>query len=295
MINGIVNILKPPGMSSHDVVSFVRRTLGIKKVGHAGTLDPDAVGVLPIFVGNATRLIEYTADADKNYRVRLKFGTKTDTGDDSGKTVATSEILSLSNDAILAALAQFTGAQQQVPPMYSALKIDGQKLYQLARKGIEVERKSREIHIHKLELLNSYADGLLLDVVCSKGTYIRTLVEDISEQLQMVGTMSFLLRTRVGAFDVANACTLEELAIGKETCLLPAEQAIAHLPMIKATANQGLRFTQGVMTTFRGAIEDLADGSTVVVYSESEQMLGIGMICGERIKPKKVFVTTQNN
>ena len=295
MLNGIVNILKPPGMSSHDVVSFVRRTLGIKKVGHAGTLDPDAVGVLPVFVGNATRLIEYTADADKNYRVRLKFGVKTDTGDDSGKTIATSEILPLSNAAITAALTHFTGMQQQVPPMYSALKINGQKLYQLARKGIDVERESRAIFIHKLDLLQSYEDGLLLDVVCSKGTYIRTLVEDISEYLHMVGTMSFLLRTRVGAFEIASACTLEELADSKEACLIPAEQAIAHLPIVKATANQGLRFTQGVMTTFRGISEELPDGSTVAVYSESEQMLGIGQLLGERIKPKKVFVTTQNN
>lgn len=295
MLNGIINILKPPGMSSHDVVSFVRRTLGIKKVGHAGTLDPDAVGVLPVFVGNATRLIEYTADADKAYRVRMQFGIKTDTGDDSGKKIASSDIRQITADELCVALKSFEGCQRQVPPMYSALKLNGQKLYQLARKGIEVERESREIHIHSLRLLNSYENGLLLDVNCSKGTYIRTLVEDLAEHLGMVGTMSFLLRTRVGAFTVESACTLEELTEHKEKLLLPVDIAIAHLPTVKATPNQARRFVQGVTTTFRGQLDALEQDATVIVVSETLELLGMGIVRGEQIKPRKVFASSQNN
>lgn len=295
MLNGILNILKPPGMSSHDVVGFVRRTLSIKKVGHAGTLDPDAAGVLPVFVGNATRLIEYTADADKNYRVHLKFGIKTDTGDDSGKIIATSAILPVDNEFLATALQSFEGAQQQVPPMYSALKLNGQKLYQLARKGIEVERASREIFIHSLKLVNSYNEGLLLDVTCSKGTYVRTLVEDLAENLGMLATMTFLVRTRVASFTIAEACTLEELAEHKHSLLLPAEQAIAHLPILKVTPNQARRFTQGVTTTYRDIDTEFAQDSLVAIFADSEELLGIGLVRGEQIKPRKVFPTAQNN
>lgn len=291
MFSGILNILKPPGMSSHDVVSFVRRTLSIKKVGHAGTLDPDAVGVLPVFVGNATRLIEYTSDADKTYRVRLTFGSKTDTGDDSGKIIHRSEILSIDNEMLNTTLRSFEGDQQQVPPMYSALKLNGQKLYQLARQGIEVERKSRKIHIHSLKLITNYTSGLLLDVHCSKGTYVRTLVEDLAERLGMVGTMSFLLRTRVGAFGIESACTLEELAEAKQDLLLPVDIAIAHLPVVQATPNQARRFTQGVTTTFRGMLDELQQEATVVIFSEIEGLLGVGTVRGEQVKPRKVFVS----
>lgn len=293
MVNGILNILKPVGMSSHDVVNFVRRTLSTKKVGHAGTLDPDAAGVLPVFVGNATRLIEYTADANKSYRVRMQFGIKTDTGDDSGQIIARSEIIALDSETLDKALASLHGQQWQVPPMYSALKLNGQKLYQLARKGIEVEREAREIFIDKLQLIGQYPDALVLDVECSKGTYIRTLIEDLAERLGMVATMTFLLRTRVGAFELADAAVLEELTEQKSALLRPVEQAIQHLPRITATDNQVKRFMQGVTTTYRNLDETLPQDSCVAVYSETQELIGIGLIRAAQIKPKKVLV--QNN
>lgn len=293
MVNGILNILKPVGMSSHDVVNFVRRTLSTKKVGHAGTLDPDAAGVLPVFVGNATRLIEYTADANKSYRVRMQFGIKTDTGDDSGQIIARSEIIALDSETLDKALASLHGQQWQVPPMYSALKLNGQKLYQLARKGIEVEREAREIFIDKLQLIGQYPDALVLDVECSKGTYIRTLIEDLAERLGMVATMTFLLRTRVGAFELADAAVLEELTEQKAALLRPVEQAIQHLPRITATDNQVKRFMQGVTTTYRNLDETLPQDSCVAVYSETQELIGIGLIRAAQIKPKKVLV--QNN
>lgn len=154
MTSGILNVLKPCGMTSHDVVGFLRRTLQTKKIGHGGTLDPDAAGVLPVFVGSATRLLEYAVEGRKNYRAELRFGSKTDTGDDSGKIIATSEIRSLTPTEIKDALQKFIGEQQQIPPMYSAIKIDGKKLYQLARQGIEVERQARTITVYALELLH---------------------------------------------------------------------------------------------------------------------------------------------
>lgn len=293
MVNGILNILKPAGMSSHDVVNFVRRTLSTKKVGHAGTLDPDAAGVLPVFVGNATRLIEYTADANKSYRVRMQFGIKTDTGDDSGQIIARSEIIDLDSETLNKALISLHGQQWQVPPMYSALKLNGQKLYQLARKGIEVEREAREIFIGKLQLIKQYPDALVLDVECSKGTYIRTLIEDLAEKLGMVATMTFLLRTRVGAFELADATVLEELSAEKTALLRPVELAIQHLPRITATENQVKRFMQGVTTTYRDLDATLAQDSCVAVYSETAELIGIGLVRAMQIKPKKVLV--QNN
>lgn len=293
MVNGILNILKPAGMSSHDVVNFVRRTLSTKKVGHAGTLDPDAAGVLPVFVGNATRLIEYTADASKSYRVRMQFGIKTDTGDDSGQIIARSEIIDLDSETLHKALISLHGQQWQVPPMYSALKLNGQKLYQLARKGIEVEREAREIFIGKLQLIKQYPDALVLDVECSKGTYIRTLIEDLAEQLGMVATMTFLLRTRVGAFELTDAAVLEELSEEKTALLRPVELAIQHLPRVIATENQVKRFMQGVTTTYRDLDATLAQDSCVAVYSETAELIGIGLVRAMQIKPKKVLV--QNN
>ncbi|WP_293659744.1 tRNA pseudouridine(55) synthase TruB [Phascolarctobacterium sp.] len=290
MTSGILNVLKPCGMTSHDVVGFLRRTLQTKKIGHGGTLDPDAAGVLPVFVGSATRLLEYAVEGRKNYRAELRFGSKTDTGDDSGKIIATSEIRSLTPTEIKDALQKFIGEQQQIPPMYSAIKIDGKKLYQLARQGIEVERQARTITVYALELLHHTDTALTVDVVCSKGTYIRTLLEDIAAELGMCGTMSFLLRKQVGDFYLSEAKTLEEIAAAPQAYLLPEEMAVQDMQELVLTDNQALRISQGVKTTVRG----IADGSyrlkTVTGY-----FLGIGRADGEIVKAEKILKQFQAN
>ena len=176
MTSGILNVLKPCGMTSHDVVGFLRRTLQTKKIGHGGTLDPDAAGVLPVFIGMATRLLEYAVEGRKNYRAELKFGIKTDTGDDSGTIIASSEVRVVTEAEIQETLQKFIGEQKQIPPMYSAIKKDGQKLYQLARQGIEVEREARSITIDALELLHKTGTSLTLDICMFK----RNLCKDFA-------------------------------------------------------------------------------------------------------------------
>lgn len=284
MISGVLNVLKPCGMTSHDVVGFLRRTLQTKKIGHGGTLDPDAAGVLPVFVGSATRLLEYAVEGRKNYRAELRLGIKTDTGDDSGKIIATSDICSLTAADIKNALQKFIGEQQQIPPMYSAIKIDGKKLYQLARQGIEVERDARTITVYALELLHHTDTALTVDVVCSKGTYIRTLLEDIAAELGMCGTMSFLLRKQVGDFYLSEAKTLEEIAAAPQAYLLPEELAVQDMQELVLTDNQALRVTQGVKTTVRG----IADGSYRLKTGTGD-FLGIGSADGEIVKAEKIL------
>lgn len=209
-MNGILNFLKPPGMTSHDAVAVVRRVLWTKKVGHTGTLDPQAAGVLPICVGQATRIVEMLQEDRKTYRAELMLGISTDTQDRWGE-VLSERTVSVTAEQLLGVFELFTGDILQVPPMYSALKVDGQKLCDLARKGITVERESRPQTIHSIRLIRFDGRKALIDVSCSKGTYIRTLCHDIGEHLGCGGTMSFLLRTATGAFDIKDSITLEEL------------------------------------------------------------------------------------
>ena len=282
MTSGILNVLKPCGMTSHDVVGFLRRTLQTKKIGHGGTLDPDAAGVLPVFIGTATRLLEYAVEGRKNYRAELKFGIKTDTGDDSGTIIASSEVRVVTEAEIQETLQKFIGEQKQIPPMYSAIKKDGQKLYQLARQGIEVEREARSITIDALELLHKTGTSLTLDIVCSKGTYVRTLLEDIAAELGMCGTMSFLLRKQVGDFYLSEAKTLEEIA--PYAYLLPAEAAVQDLQELVLTDKQALRITQGVKTTVRG----ISNG-TYRLKTITGDFLGIGSAESELVKAEKIL------
>ena len=196
-MDAIFNVLKPPQMTSHDVIGFLRRVLNTKKIGHGGTLDPDAAGVLPVFAGSATRLLEFAVEGRKEYIAEFTLGAQTVTGDDSGEVVKTMPVPAFGKQELEAVLAQFTGKQMQLPPMYSAIKINGKKLYQLARQGVEVERTARPIEVYKLELLHYTATSFTVRVACSKGTYIRVLGEDLATALGTCGTMSFLLRTQV--------------------------------------------------------------------------------------------------
>lgn len=249
MTAGIINVLKPCGMTSHDVIGFLRRVLNTKKIGHSGTLDPDAAGVLPVFIGTATRLLEYAMEDRKSYRAEITFGVKTDTGDDSGEVIERSGLPVCSSGEFAALLEDFTGAQKQLPPMYSALKLNGQPLYKLARKGISVERQERDIFIHCLQLIEFTSQKAVVAVECSKGTYIRTLLEDICAKLNVCGTMSFLLRTSAGGFKIEDAVTLQELEKEWQPHLLPEETAVMHLDELILTERQAWRITQGVATS----------------------------------------------
>ena len=271
MQSGLINVLKPPGMTSHDVVAYIRRLYGIKRVGHAGTLDPAAAGVLPVFVGNATRLVEYLADADKSYRAELTFGFETDTGDDTGRIIQSRPYTRPQLSQIEAVLASFVGASEQIPPMYSAVKIDGKRLYELAREGQVVERKARKIVIDKLTLVSESETGLVFDVNCSKGTYIRTLCTDIACRLDCLAVMSFLVRTRVGGFCLEQALTLEEIAADKEQAMQAADMALTHIPAVSVSDQEAQALKNGRSIPCRPSGADV-----VRIYDCRQHFIGIG-------------------
>ncbi len=209
-MDGILNVLKPPGMTSFDIVAYLRSVLKEKKIGHTGTLDPSAVGVLPVCIGKATKTIDYLTDKDKVYRAELTLGVSTDTQDNYGKVLKVCEA-NYSEEQIFSAIKSFVGRYEQIPPMYSAIKVEGKKLYELAREGITIERKPRNVTIHSIDILDIRDNKAVFDVECSKGTYIRTLCSDIGDKLGCGGHMSFLVRTRAGNFELADSLTLEEI------------------------------------------------------------------------------------
>lgn len=210
MYNGIINIHKEAGFTSHDVVAKMRGILGQKKIGHTGTLDPQATGVLPVCLGSGTKLCDMLTDRDKEYVAELLLGVSTDTQDTTGQVLAECPV-NCSEEQVQGAVMSFVGEYDQIPPMYSALKVDGKKLYELARAGREVERKARRVSIPEIEILAMDLPVVKLRVVCSKGTYIRTLCSDIGDRLGCGGTMKSLVRTAVGRFLLADAITLGEL------------------------------------------------------------------------------------
>ena len=209
-LNGVINVYKEKGFTSHDVTAVLRGVLKVKKIGHTGTLDPDATGVLPVCVGKATKVAQMIMGSDKEYVAELAFGSETDTQDASGQVMKTYEY---TYDAarVAEAVASFQGGYDQVPPMYSALKVGGMKLYELAREGVEVERQARRIRIEEIELLEQSATGAKLRVRCSKGTYIRTLCEDIGKRLGYGAHMTALERTKTGPYTLADSYRIDEI------------------------------------------------------------------------------------
>nr|MBQ8252650.1 tRNA pseudouridine(55) synthase TruB [Lachnospiraceae bacterium] len=235
-MNGIINVYKEKGYTSHDVVAKLRGILRQKKIGHTGTLDPQAEGVLPVCLGNATRLCDLLTDKTKEYEAVLRLGITTDTQDMTG-TVLSEAPVEITEDDIINIMSTFKGKIMQVPPMYSALKVGGRKLVDLAREGIEVERKAREIEIYELEILEVNLPFVRFCVDCSKGTYIRTLCQDIGEKAGCGGAMESLLRTRVDRFGIADALTLdliEQMRDGKklDEILYPVDEVFLHLPAV---------------------------------------------------------------
>ena len=283
MTDGIVNVLKPPGMTSHDVVSRIRRIYRVKKAGHSGTLDPDAAGVLPVFVGNATRLLEYAATGTKHYRAEGIFGIRTDTGDDSGNILETKPVPDISAAEFERVLQQFRGKILQVPPMYSALKVNGKKLYEYAREGIVIERSARPVQISRLDCIKLYPPYFSLDIECSKGTYIRTLLEEISASMGTCACMTFLLRTRAGDFSIKDSHTLDEITDNPDKVLLPLETAVRKIGRLYVNDLQAFRITSGVPTTVKGTVS-----GTYALYL-ADVLLGMVTVEDEVVKPEKIL------
>ena len=256
-MNGIVIIDKPAGWTSQDVVSKLRGVLHTKRIGHGGTLDPMATGVLPVFVGRATRAVEFFEHAEKTYETVLRLGITTDTEDITGSVLQQQEV-TVTEQQFLAVLEQFRGEIQQIPPMYSALKINGQKLYDLARRGKEVERKPRAITIHALDCLSFDGQTARLRINCSKGTYIRTLCKDIGEALGCGGCMESLRRVAAGSYIIEEAIPLAELveSTDPESHLRPVDSMFTHHPAITLTEKQALRCRNGNSFSI-----DLPDGT----------------------------------
>lgn len=276
-MNGLVLLDKPAGMTSFGAAAAIRKIYGEKRIGHTGTLDPMATGVLPVLLGRATRLSPFLLMADKRYRAGIRLGLTTDTLDITGKVLSTAPA-QVSDEALAEVLQGFTGVQLQVPPMYSALKKDGKKLYELAREGIEVERQARQIEIKELQLLCRNGVDLQIDVCCSKGTYIRSLCDDIGKVLGCGAVLTSLQRTATGGFLLANCTALEQARLDPVAALLPADRAVAHLPQTQVTENQRRRFLHGGgLFLSRLRLDPQPEGTVVRVYC-GEEFLGLGQV-----------------
>ena len=283
MMQGILIVDKPMDWTSFDVVAKLRGVLGTRKLGHSGTLDPMATGVLPVFCGGASKAVDLQLNHDKTYRATLRLGARTDTGDSTGTVLETAPVTAGEKE-LLAVLPQFVGPQMQVPPMYSAVKINGQPLYKLAREGVTVERKARPIEIYSIEYV--------LTVRCSKGTYIRTLLEEIAAAMGQKGTMSALRRTSAGLYTEADAHTLEEILAAKEqgsaaleALMLPVESVFTPLPLLVVEPWVEQHLYNGCPTSRYPA----ADGR-YRVRNAAGQFLGLANITGGVLRVEKLFV-----
>ncbi|MBE6955413.1 MAG: tRNA pseudouridine(55) synthase TruB [Ruminococcaceae bacterium] len=285
MANGIIIVDKPAGWTSHDVVAKLRGALHEKRIGHGGTLDPMATGVLPVFVGRATRAVEFFEAADKAYETLLQLGTVTDTDDITG-AVLEEKSVSVTEEALRATLPRFLGQQEQLPPMYSAIKVDGKKLYELARAGKTVERKTRTITIHALELLGFDGKNVRLHVCCSKGTYIRTLCHDIGEALGCGGTMAALRRTQAGAYSLSDATPLEAILFSEDPAALlrPVDSMFSEHPKVVIFGEQVRRCYNGNDVSCPES-----PNGTVRVYDENGTFLMLGRAKNGTIHTIKSF------
>lgn len=297
-MDGIIVLDKPQDFTSFDAVAVVRGAAHERHIGHTGTLDPMATGVLPLLLGKATKAASLLPDTDKSYEASFRFGEARDTGDVTGEIVKKDDI-PVSEAALRAILPQFTGDIMQVPPMYSAVSVNGQRLYKLARQGIEVEREARPIHIEALELLE-YEESTRcgkLAVVCSKGTYIRTLIEDIAAAVSSCGVMTALRRTAACGFTLADAVSLEELRAHKETgdvevFLRPVEKLFSTLPSVRVTEAQAQRYLNGgALDPARCRLPRIAlrEGERLTVYC-GEKFLGLVCLKNSELRYVKSFV-----
>jgi tRNA pseudouridine55 synthase len=283
-IEGILPVLKPEKFTSHDVVAKARRILGIKRIGHTGTLDPAVTGVLPLCIGRATRMVEYIQELPKEYEADLLFGIATDTEDLTGKPIHEMADVHLAAEDVKRALHAFIGEIEQIPPMYSAVKIDGKRLYELAREGKEVERKSRTVRIEDIEILemklNLKHPEVRFRVKCSKGTYIRTLCVDIGKALGVPSVMKQLIRTSTGNIRLEQCLTFEQIERYKaegslEKYLIPMDKAISHIPAVDLSALQAEHALQGKHIVLPSSPLINKVNTLFRVYGPDHQFLGL--------------------
>jgi tRNA pseudouridine55 synthase len=292
MTAGILVLDKTAGVTSFDAVALVRRRLGLKRVGHAGTLDPAATGVLPILLGEATKLMPYLADQDKEYVATLRLGVTTDTGDLGGRVIATASAPVLDRVRMEAACRPFVGRIKQVPPMYSAVHHGGRRLYELAREGIEVVREPREVVIHEIEV-QAVGDATVgLRVVCGKGTYLRTLAADLGAALGCGAAVERLVRTRVGPFTIADAVPWDALTDEPASVLWArvqaADAALAGWPAVRLDARAAAQFEHGQPVAIAPA--GAGPGTLVRVHAAEGQLLGVGEVLeGQRTRPVRML------
>ena len=297
--SGVINIYKEAGYTSHDVVAKLRGILKQKKIGHTGTLDPQAQGVLPVCLGKGTKLCDLLADHDKEYEAVLRLGITTDTQDMEGNVLQESSV-QVSEEEVRTCILSFQGEQMQVPPMYSALKVNGKKLYELAREGKVVERKARSVTFHKIEVLWMELPKVKIRVQCSKGTYIRTLCNDIGEKLGCGGCMEELLRTRVERFALEDAVKLDEVQKAMEegtvdSLILPVDRIFDQYPTAKTT-------TQGDLLVHNGnrlfsellQEEPEAESGYVRVYDSEGTFIGLFEKKTDQLVPVKMFYRKEN-
>ena len=291
-MDGVISFIKPTGITSHDAVAICRRLFKEKRIGHSGTLDPMAYGVLPIFLGKATRLIEYTDDFTKTYVAECRLGSFTDTEDASGNPVVlpeeagimkTSSLMvdkgytspeQIQKEDIEAILRQFQGQQEQVPSIYSAIKINGKRAYEYAREGIAVEIPARTITVHSIELLAYAYPFFTIRVSCSGGTYIRSLLRDICIALGQAGTMTQLCRTQVGPFSLDSSYMAEEIMLDGASLLQACDRAISHIPSLTISAEQKAALSQGKQLSIHPDFRDTQVGQIYRAYSP-EGFMGI--------------------
>ena len=307
MINGVINIYKERGFTSHDVVAKLRGILKQKKIGHTGTLDPDAEGVLPVCLGKGTRLCDMLTDHSKVYEAVLLLGQSTDTQDVSG-TVLQEASVEVSEEEVREAIMSFVGPYDQIPPMYSALKVNGQKLCYLARAGKEVERKARPVEIYEIQIEEIYLPRVRMTVSCSKGTYIRTLCHDIGEKLKCHGCMESLLRTRVGQFQLKDSLTLAQVETYRDEnrvseIVMPVDQVFSDCPVLKLTKEAAkLGYNGNPFSSTQALAEDgqtvdksleisLNSGKWFRVYDPERVFIGVYAYDSKRdqFRPEKMF------
>ena len=305
--NGILNINKPEGWTSQDVVAKLRGRLHIRRVGHTGTLDPMATGVLPVCFGKATRIIEYYDDDFKTYEAEMKLGMVTDTLDITG-TVLETKPVDVSEDDVIQTIDSFRGWITQIPPKYSALKVNGKPLYKYAREGVEVEIKSRKIYVEDIQPVevNLGENRILFRVTCSKGTYIRTICDDIGKKLGCGGTMTALQRTQSGCFRVEDARTLPEILEMTdeelERCVIPMDETLVHLGRIELKSMESVPFYYNGREIDTGYVNVLASpavpeamqeesrlGDKYRVYDQEGKFLGISSLRENTLYPEKVI------
>lgn len=289
-MDAVINFRKPKDISSQGAVTEVKRFFGVRKAGHAGTLDPMATGVLIICLNEATKITSFLADLDKEYLVRLKLGERTDTYDATGRTIEQTPCPSFTESDLRGVLEHFTGEIKQIPPMFSAIKKNGQPLYKLARKGMTVKRSERTVTIHSIELIHVHAPYVDLNVRCSKGTYIRTLCDDIGKALGVGAYMVSLERTRIGFFNIEHAVSLEELPSHKKGALFSIDSALSHLNEIFLDQDTYHKARNGRPVDVPFGIPHT--NQYVRLKTPEKILFGIGKVEGHTVKMARMLHTT---